>query len=70
MLTNRDLDECLVLADLNVRDQVDDALKEFFRPDVEMEARMLWASLPEQLKRLVRERNPEVVKAFGAEGKE
>ena len=70
MINNRDIDECIVRAEMAVSDNIDNALKEFFRPDVEMEARMLWASLPEQLKRLVRERNPEVVKAFGAEGKE
>ena len=70
MLTNRDIDGCLVLAELNVRDDVDEALREFFRPDVEMEARMLWATLPDQLKRLVKERNPEVVKSFGGERSE
>lgn len=56
MITNRDIDECLVMAELNVRDDVDAALREFYRPDVEMEAEMLMASLPESVRKLVEQR--------------
>ena len=67
MLTNKDIDECLVRAELDVRDAVRDAMEEFYRPDMEMEAEILWASLPDTMKRLVKERAPEAVKRI--EGK-
>lgn len=62
MLTNKDIDECLVRAELEVRDAVRDAMEDFYRPDMEMEAEILWASLPDTIKRLVKERAPEAVK--------
>ena len=62
MLTNKDIDECLVRAELNVGDNIQSALEEFYRPDVEREAAMLWAELEEPVKRAVKARAPEAVK--------
>ena len=62
MLTNKDIDECLVLAEIDADDRVEAALEEYFRPDIEMEAASLWADIPEPLKQLVRMRAPEAVK--------
>ena len=59
MLTNKDIDECLVMAELDVNDDIDDAIREFYRPDVDMEAEILWASLPESVKKAVKMRNAE-----------
>ena len=59
MLTNKDLDEALVMAELTVKQQVDDAIKEWYRPDVEMEAQIVWAGMPDEMKRLVLQRYPE-----------
>ena len=67
MLTNQDIDECIVMAEMDVDESIEDALEEFFRPDVEREAEMLWSGLPDGLKRLVKERAPEAVKRI--EGK-
>ena len=62
MLTNQDIDECLVMAEMDVNDLINLALEDFYRPDVEREAAILWAGLPETLKQLVRMRAPEAVK--------
>lgn len=67
MLTNRDIDELIVLAELEVDEDIHSALEEFYRPDVEMETAMLWADLSEPMKELVRQRAPEAVKRL--EGK-
>jgi hypothetical protein len=62
MLTNQDIDELLVMAEMEVNDDIEAALEEFYRPDVEREAAVLWAGLPEAVKRMVKERAPEAVK--------
>ncbi len=62
MLTNQDIDELLVMAEMEVNDDIEAALEEFYRPDVEREAAVLWAGLPEAVKRRVKERAPEAVK--------
>ena len=62
MITNREIDECLVMAEITADDLVTGAIKEFYRPDVEMEAIKLWSGLEEPLKALVRMRAPEAVK--------
>ena len=62
MLTNQDIDELLVQAEMEVDDEIEQALRDFYRPDIEREAEMLWAGLPESVKRLVLERNPELRK--------
>lgn len=62
MLTNQDIDECMVMAELEVDERIEDALEEFYRPDVEREAKILWADLPESLKAMVKARAPEAVK--------
>ena len=59
MLTNKDMDQALVMAELTVKEQVDDAIKEWYRPDIEMEAQMVWADMPESVKRLMLQRYPE-----------
>ena len=62
MLTNQDIDELLVQAEMEVDDEIEQALRDFYRPDIEREAEMLWAGLPESVKRMVLERNPELRK--------
>lgn len=62
MLTNQDIDEALVMAEMDMTDEINAALKEFYRPDVEREAAVLWAGLPESLKKMVKMRAPEAVK--------
>ena len=62
MLTNEDIDECIVKAELEVDDMIEAALEDYFRPDVEREAAMLWADLPDSLKAMVKARAPEAVK--------
>lgn len=62
MMTNKDIDECLVMAELTVTENIQSALEEFYRPDVEREAAMLWAGLEPSLKKLVKARAPEAVK--------
>ena len=59
MLTNKDMDQALVMAELTVKEQVDDAIKEWFRPDIEMEAQIVWADMPESVKRLMLQQHPE-----------
>ena len=65
MLTNQDIDELLVQAEMEVDDEIEQALRDFFRPDIEREAEMLWTGLPESVKRMVLERNPELKKVVG-----
>lgn len=67
MLTNQDIDELLVMAEMEVNDDIEAALEEFYRPDVERETAVLWAGLPETVKRMVKGRAPEAVKRI--EGK-
>ena len=62
MLTNQDIDELLVQAELEVDDEIEQALRDFYRPDIEREAEMLWAGLPESVKRMVLAKNPELKK--------
>lgn len=62
MITNKDIDECLIMAELNVNDDIQSALQEFFRSDIEQEAAVLWAGLPESVKKAVRKKAPEAVK--------
>lgn len=62
MLTNKDIDECLVMAELDVTDNLQSALEEFYRPDIEMEAATMWAGMEPSLKRMVKARAPEAVK--------
>lgn len=62
MLTNKDIDECLVLAELNVTEDIQSALQEFYRPDVEREAVVLWSEMEEPLKKMIKARAPEAVK--------
>ena len=62
MLTNQDIDELLVQAEMEVDDEIEQALRDFYRPDIEREAEMLWAGLPESVKRMVLQRNPELRK--------
>jgi len=62
MLTNEDIDECIVKAELEVDDMIEAALEDYFRPDVEREAAMLLADLPDSLKAMVKARAPEAVK--------
>jgi len=56
MITNKDIDECLVRAEYEVDEMIDAALREFYRPDVEREAEMMMASLPETLRQMVEDR--------------
>lgn len=62
MLTNKDIDELIIKAEMEVDDNIEAALEEYFRPDVEREAEILWTELPETVKRMVKERAPEAVK--------
>lgn len=62
MLTNKDIDECIVKAELEVDEEIEQALRDFYRPDIEREAEMLWAGLPESVKKLVLEQHPELKK--------
>lgn len=62
MLTNKDIDELLMMAEMEAEDDVQAALAEFYRPDVEMEAADLWADMEPGLKQLVRQRAPEQAK--------
>ena len=62
MLTNQDIDELLVMAEMEVNDDIEAALEEFYRPDVERETAVLWAGLPEAVKRMVKMRAPEAVR--------
>ena len=62
MMTNKDIDECLVTAEHAVTENIQSAFEEFYRPDVETEAMILWAGLPEPVKKMVRARAPEAVK--------
>lgn len=68
MLTNQDIDELLVMAELEINDDIEAALEEFYRPDVERETAILWAGLPEAVKRMVREKAPEAVKRIEGSG--
>ena len=61
-MTNKDIDECLVMAELTVNENIQSSLEEFYRPDVEREAAILWAGLEEPLKKMVKARAPEAVK--------
>ena len=67
MMTDRDIDECLVMAEHAVDEDIQSAFEEFYRPDVEIEAMLLWAKLPESVKKMVKARAPEAVKRI--EGK-
>ena len=62
MLTNQDIDELIVKAEMDVDDNIEAALEDFYRPDVEREAEILWAGLPQSVKKLVKARAPEAVK--------
>lgn len=62
MLTNKDIDEALVMAEISVTENIQSALQEFYRPDVEMEAAILWSSMEEPLKKMIKARAPEAVK--------
>ena len=62
MLTNQDIDELIVMAEMEVDDNIEAALEDYYRPDVERETEILWAGLPESLKKMVRMRAPEAVK--------
>lgn len=62
MLTNKDIDEALVMAEISVTEDIQSALQEFYRPDVEMEAAILWSQMEEPLKKLIKARAPEAVK--------
>ena len=62
MLTNKDIDEALVMAEISVTENIQSALQEFYRPDVEMEAAILWSQMEEPLKKLIKARAPEAVK--------
>ena len=62
MMTNRDIDECLVRAELVVTENIQSALEEFYRPDVEREAAMLWADMDPRVKAAVRKKAPMAVK--------
>ena len=62
MMTNKDIDECLVMAELVVTENIQSALEEFYRPDVEREAAILWADMDPRLKEMVRKKAPQAVK--------
>lgn len=62
MITNKDIDEALVMAEYAVTENIQAAIEEFYRPDIEMEAATLWAELPEAVKKMVKARAPEAVK--------
>ena len=62
MLTNQDIDEAMTAAEMDVDDMIQSAIEEFYRPDVEREAKIFWADLPEAVKKIVRQRAPEAVK--------
>lgn len=62
MMTNKDIDECLVMAEHAVNEDITSAFEEFYRPDVETEAMILWVDLPEAVKNGVRARAPQAVK--------
>ena len=65
MLTNQDIDELLVMAELEVDENIEQALRDFYRPDIEREAEMLWAGLPDAVKKMVLQKNPELRKVVG-----
>ena len=56
MLTNQDIDECIVKAELEVDEMIEAALEDYFRPDVQREAEMLMADLPASVQAMVKER--------------
>lgn len=62
MLTNQDIDELIIKAEMEVDDNIEAALEDFYRPDVERETEILWAGLPESVKKMVKMRAPEAVK--------
>ena len=62
MLTNRDIEECLVMAEVSVAENIESALLEFYRPDVEREAAMLYADMSEPLKKRLKAKAPEAVR--------
>lgn len=62
MMTEKDIDECLIMAEYAVNEDIQSAFEEFYRPDIEMEAKILWADLPDPVKEMVRAKAPEAVK--------
>ena len=62
MLTNQDIDECIVMAELEINEDIEAALEDYYRPDVEREAAILWAGLPDGLKKLVKQKAPDAVR--------
>lgn len=62
MMTNKDIDECLVMAELTVTENIKSSLQEFYRPDVEREAAILWSGLPDPIRKMVKARAPQAVK--------
>lgn len=62
MMTNKDIDECLVMAELIVTENIQSALMEFYRPDIEREAAMIWADMDPRVKAAVKKKAPMAVK--------
>ena len=62
MMTNKDIDECLVMAELIVTENIQSALEEFYRPDIEREAAILWADMDPRIKAEVKRKAPMAVK--------
>lgn len=61
MITDKDIDGILTMAELNVKDDVEAAIREYYRPDVEQEATVMWSNLPDSFKRIMKRSHPEAV---------
>lgn len=66
MLTCRDIEECLVRAEIDTDDKIQSAMEDFFRPDIEQEAAMMWSGLEAPIKQMMRMKAPEAVKRIEA----
>lgn len=62
MITNKDIDESLVMAEVISNQMIEKAIREFYRPDIEMETAILWSGLDPRLKEAVRKKTPGAVK--------
>ena len=62
MITNKDIDESLVMAEVLTNQMIAKAVREFYRPDIEMETAVLWSGLDPRIQEAVRRKAPGAVK--------
>ena len=64
MMTEDDIDDVLVSAEIKAEKQVNEIMRKIMMPQVERAGVMMWAELPDDVRNMIRTNRPDLAKYY------